>query len=54
LVSVLAAAFCALGDTFSVLATNRLAETCMSTPAISKGCLFFRTREHLVAVGAHP
>ena len=43
-----------VGDTFSVLATNRLAETCLSTPAISGGCLFFRTREHLVAVGARP
>jgi outer membrane protein assembly factor BamB len=41
-----------VGETSSVRATNRLAEICMSTPAISAGCLFFRTREHLVAVGA--
>lgn len=36
---------------FSVLATNKLGETCMATPAISDDALFFRTREHLVAVG---
>ena len=40
-----------VGDTFSVLSTNRMAETCMSTPAISEGSLFFRTRDHLIAVG---
>ncbi|MGH7972638.1 MAG: PQQ-binding-like beta-propeller repeat protein, partial [Limisphaerales bacterium] len=38
----------------SVLATNRLEETCMATPAISDGTLFFRTREHLVAIGRKP
>ena len=43
-----------VGDTFSVLSTNRMEETCMSTPAISAGCLFFRTRGHLVAVGTRP
>ena len=43
-----------VGDTFSVLSTNRMEETCMSTPAISEGCLFFRTRGHLVAVGKCP
>jgi hypothetical protein len=37
---------------FSVIATNELHETCMATPAISQGTLFFRTREKLVAVGA--
>jgi outer membrane protein assembly factor BamB len=36
---------------FSVLATNSLGETCMATPAISDGVLFFRAREHLFAVG---
>lgn len=35
---------------FSVVATNQLAEICMATPAISDSTLFFRTREHLVAV----
>jgi len=37
---------------FSVVATNELHETCMATPAISQGTLFFRTREKLVAIGA--
>ena len=38
-------------DKFSVLATNRLNETCMATPAMSEGTLFFRTRSKLIAVG---
>lgn len=37
---------------FQLLATNSMGETCMATPAISEGRLFFRTREHLVTVGA--
>ncbi len=37
--------------TFSVTATNSLGETCMATPALSDGCLFFRTRDKLIAVG---
>jgi outer membrane protein assembly factor BamB len=36
---------------FSVIATNKLGETCMATPAISDGALFFRTREHLITIG---
>jgi outer membrane protein assembly factor BamB len=40
------------GPKFSVAATNKLAEICMATPAISHGTLFFRTREHVVAIGA--
>ena len=39
-------------DKFSVVATNPLGETCLSTPAISEGALFFRTRGKLIAVGA--
>lgn len=35
---------------FSVVATNKLGETCMASPAISEGTLFFRTREHVIAV----
>ena len=35
---------------FEVLATNPMGETAMATPAISEGILFFRTRQHLVAV----
>jgi outer membrane protein assembly factor BamB len=38
-------------DKFSVLATNKLDETCLATPAISEGTLFFRTRGKLIAVG---
>ena len=34
-----------------VLAVNDLGETCLSTPAISEGRLYVRTRSHLVAVG---
>jgi outer membrane protein assembly factor BamB len=40
------------GPKFEVLATNELGETCMATPAISEGALFFRTRNHLTAIGA--
>jgi outer membrane protein assembly factor BamB len=36
---------------FSVVATNKLGETCMATPALSNGTLFYRTREQLVAIG---
>jgi outer membrane protein assembly factor BamB len=35
----------------SIVATNTLGETCMASPAISNGTLFFRAREHLIAVG---
>ena len=44
----------AAGSKFSILATNRLAETCMASPALSAGRIFFRTRDHLVAVGSRP
>lgn len=37
--------------TFSVVAKNELGETCLSTPAIAAGMMFFRTREKLVAIG---
>ena len=39
-----------VGAKFSVLATNKLSETCMASPALNNGTLFFRTREHVVAV----
>lgn len=35
---------------FKLLAVNKMGETCMATPAISNGTLFFRTRYHLVAI----
>jgi outer membrane protein assembly factor BamB len=38
--------------TFSVVATNKLGDTCMASPALSEGMLFFRTREHLIAVAS--
>jgi outer membrane protein assembly factor BamB len=40
------------GPEFEVLATNALDEVTMATPAVSEGTLYFRTRGHLVAVGA--
>lgn len=36
---------------FEVISTNSLGEMCMATPAISAGQLFFRTRNHLAAIG---
>jgi outer membrane protein assembly factor BamB len=42
----------AAADQYSLAGTNELRETCLSTPAISEGTLFFRTREKLIAVGA--
>ena len=39
-----------VGREFEELAVNDMNETCMATPAISAGSLFFRTRDHLVAV----
>lgn len=36
---------------FSVTAKLPLNETCMASPALVNGVLYFRTREHLVAIG---
>lgn len=41
-------------EKFSILATNDLGETCMATPALADGTLYFRTRGKLIAVGAKP
>ena len=38
------------GAEFEVLAVNDMGETCMATPALSRGVLYFRTRDHLLAV----
>jgi len=38
------------GPEFKLLAVNQMDETCMATPAISNGILFFRTRHHLVTI----
>jgi hypothetical protein len=35
----------------NVVATNHLGDLCLSTPALSDGTLFFRTRERLLAIG---
>ena len=43
-----------VGDKVSVTATNRMGETCMATPAMADGAIFFRTRAQLVAIGARP
>ena len=40
------------GESFEELATNELGETCLATPAVSEGRLYFRTRHHLVAISA--
>ena len=39
------------GPKFELLATNQLGEVCLASPAISEGRLYFRTKEHIVAVG---
>ena len=39
------------GGEFEVLSVNKMNETCMATPAVSQGCLYLRTRHHIVAVG---
>jgi len=40
------------GMEFEVLHKNEMGEICMGTPAISEGVLYFRTRNHLTAIGA--
>lgn len=40
------------GTSFERLAQCELGETCMATPAISAGVLYWRTRGHLVAIGS--
>jgi outer membrane protein assembly factor BamB len=39
-------------DTFSIAATNGLGETCLATPAVAHGTIYFRTRSKVIAVGA--
>ena len=38
------------GRDFKVLAKNDLGETCMATPALSAGRIFFRTRHNVIAI----
>ena len=42
------------GSEFILTGINKMNETCMATPAISRGTLFFRTRQHLVAIAECP
>ena len=42
------------GDSFQVLAKNRLATGCLASPAISAGCLLLRSRDHLFCVSIQP
>jgi outer membrane protein assembly factor BamB len=39
------------GPTFKLLAVNALGDTCLATPAIADGMLFFRTQKYLMGVG---
>jgi outer membrane protein assembly factor BamB len=39
------------GRTFEVLATNKLDDIGMATPAISEGVIYFRTGKSLIAIG---
>ncbi len=41
-----------VADKFSVASTPSLPETCMASPAIADGMLLFRTRGHVIAIGA--
>lgn len=39
------------GPEYELLATNKLGEVCLATPAITKGMLIFRTTGHLLGIG---
>jgi outer membrane protein assembly factor BamB len=39
------------GAEFKILAVNQMGQTCMATPAVSEGVLYFRTRSKVIAVG---
>ncbi|MBK9386899.1 MAG: PQQ-binding-like beta-propeller repeat protein [Planctomycetes bacterium] len=40
------------GSKFEVLSRCPLGEPCLATPALARGVLYFRTRGHLIAIGA--
>jgi len=42
------------GPEFDVLGVSDLGETCLATPAISEGVLYFRTRSRVLAIGVRP
>jgi outer membrane protein assembly factor BamB len=39
------------GSSLKVAATNAIGEIVLSTPAIADGALYFRTRDHIIAIG---
>jgi outer membrane protein assembly factor BamB len=39
------------GPQFELLGVNRLGEVTMATPALAKGVMYFRTRDHVIAIG---
>ena len=39
------------GKEYKLLAKNKMGEICMASPAISGGNLFFRTQNHVIAIG---
>ncbi len=39
------------GPTYELLAQNELGESCLATPAVSRGVIYFRTRGHVIAIG---
>ena len=41
------------GPKFELMEENKLEKTCMSTPAITKYFMFFRTDKHLIAVSGN-
>ena len=40
------------GPAFELLAKNPMGDVCMASPAIAAGVMYFRTRSHVVAIGA--
>lgn len=38
------------GPQFELLATNRLGEVAMASPALAEGVVYFRTRDHVIAI----
>ena len=40
------------GPKYELMSRNVMGEVCMATPAISRGVIYFRTRSHVVAIGA--
>ena len=39
------------GRVFGAIAENELKESCLATPALSNGTIYFRTHKHLIAIG---